>query len=796
MGKNKLCGRWLFVLVAVLLVFCLAGCSSKEEKISGFIKKGNALLEKGDATRAILEFKNALQLDPKNVEAMFCLGKAYLKEKKYRKAYAAFRSALDTDPNYDKARIELAALLASARQGKMALDELKAIKNPASLEPRYSIIKARALLAEKKYEEAVKVLSSIKDSDKNKDVQVLLCICYKEIGNHKAMMDALNRWRKIDPKDPASYLFLAQYYLEDGNREGASKELELMVKANPKDKLKLFRAQALERLGLIDEARKAYESLPETPEMLKAKAEFWRRQKNLAKAKAIFEKLIKENPKDVGAVVGYANVLATEGRIDEALKKLHEATKQDLAKEDREKIILAEATLYARQGEWKKAQNLCEEVLKENQGNMNAHLLLGKIFLLRNKLEDAEIHLNQVAVAQPNNVEAQLLLARCQMLNKKESVAIDTLRKALKNNPGSRNLRIELVKYYLFKKDYDQAISVLTKGITISPNDIVYKRLRGEIYASLKKYDNAEKDFLDIVSAKPENPLGYMEMGRLMLSQGKKDQAIKWFKKAYKTKNGWQMAIPALVKTYLAMGNVDAALKVVKDEVKKRPDSALAYYYMGATLISKKDLKGAEAAFRKAVELAPGWPAAYRALAELYMKQGKIAEATAQVEKMYEKSKSPSVGINLAILYEYEGKYKDAEKVYKELLKKYKKSPVLLNNLAYLYAEYSDNKKELAEAADMISQALALNPDTANFLDTAGWVAYKQGKLNAAWNYIQDALSKSQDVPIIELHAAILSYEMGRKDQAARYLEKVINQKLDQRSRKKALELKKKWGLS
>ncbi len=165
------------------------------------------------------------------------------------------------------------------------------------------------------------------------------------------------------------------------------------------------------------------------------------------------------------------------------------------------------------------------------------------------------------------------------------------------------------------------------------------------------------------------------------------------------------------------------------------------------------------------------------------------------MEDIYGKSKSPAIGLNLATLYEYQGKYREAISVYKELLAKYKKSPVLLNNLAYLYAEYSDNKDDLQKAADMISQALALKPNTANFLDTAGWIAYKQGKLNAAWNYIQDALSKSPDVPVIQLHAAILSHELGRNKQAEEYLEKVIQQKLDQKSRSRAIELKKAWGL-
>lgn len=773
----------------------LPGCTSKKEKVAKFISKGDALLAEGDATRAILEYKNALQIDPKNANAMVALGKAYLAKKEYRKAYGSFRSALEVDPSFDRAHLEVASLLSLARQGDKALDELALVKNPDQFQPRYSIIKARALVSLGRYQEAITVANSIANKDRNRDALLILGVCYRELGNVARLKATVSKWRQVNPKDPSPYIFMAQYYLKKGNRDKAAQELASMVKADPtNNKLKLFRAQALERLGLIKEAKAAYKQLPEEPSMLKARAAFWVRQKHFGKAKTLLNKILEVNPKDVQAAILLAEVLASEGHVDQALDRLENTPRKELSKEDSERLDLAEARLYLGLGEVKRAKQICTDVLQRNQGNMDAHFLLGRILLAQGELDKAEVHLSQVAVARPNDANAQILLARCQLLNKKDAVAGDTLKKALSNIPGDKRLRLELVRYHVRKKEYDKAIRLVEKGLEISPKDLVLLKVKGEIEAAQKNYEDAANAFENIIKVAPDNALGYMEMGRLMVAQKKYRSAIKWFKKAYATKNGWRVAVPALIQTYAIAGNLDKAIKVARDEVKKRNNSPLAHYYLGKALMAKGRFSEAESALSGAAQLAPEWPEPYRALAQMYLRQKKISKAIGQVEKMYKKARTLPVGLNLASLYEYSGQYQEAVKIYKELLQKHKKSPVLLNNLAYLYAEHFAEKKKLEQAADMVMQALALKPEAPNLLDTAAWIAYKQGKLNVAWNYLEDALDKGGQNAVIHLHAAIVARELGKNDIAWNHLEKAIQQKLDQRVRERAIKLKKQWS--
>jgi Tfp pilus assembly protein PilF len=62
-----------------LMVAILAACGGPEEKKLKFYNKGKELYEKGDYVKAKLEFKNAVQIDPKYVDAYYMLGIIALK---------------------------------------------------------------------------------------------------------------------------------------------------------------------------------------------------------------------------------------------------------------------------------------------------------------------------------------------------------------------------------------------------------------------------------------------------------------------------------------------------------------------------------------------------------------------------------------------------------------------------------------------------------------------------------------------------------------------------------------------
>ncbi len=779
--------RISFVLLLITFVLLVVGCTSKEHRVQEFISDGKKYIQKGEYKKAILEFKNALQLDPKNVKAMFYIGKAYLGIKEYRKAYSFFYNAVKLDPNFDEAKIELASLLLLARKSDDALNYLNSVNNLDKYEPKISILKAKAYFFKKKYKDAIDILLKIRGVQTNKEAQILLCFCYRNINDFNKMIECVRNWRNIDPKDVRSYLYLAQYFAEKGDKDRLLKELDAMVKNNPSPNVKLIYAISLEKFGFKKKAETVFSSLPDEVLFLKEKAKFYFRNKKIKKAEDILKKIIKKNPKDITSVTLLSKIYFLTKRPDLAYKEIDKTISILEKKEEIHKLLVLKAQFKAQQGMLKEAKKICKQVLKEDQANIDAHFLLGKILFFEGAFDKAEIHLSQVVTADPFNKEAQILLARCEFLNKKPAIAEDILKKALKNMPKDTQLRLELVRLYLLKKEYGNAISTLDEGLSKSPKNVLFLKTKGEIEIFRGNYKKAKSDFEKIINIVPESAIGYVELAKLYASKKDYDKALYYLKEAYKKKDG-RNVFSIIIDIYLRNKDIESAIKFCKTEIDKNPRFSLPYYFLGRLYLFKKDFEKAKTFFKKAISLSPNWQDPYKGLAVVYINEGKIDKAIGELENSFRRRPSISIGMALVTLYKHKRDFNKAEQIYKTLLKIHPNNTIILNNLAYFYAQYFSDSGKLKEARELIAKALSINPNNPDFLDTAAWIEYKLKNYNVAWAYIKDAVSRSEK-DIIKLHAAMISYELKELDEAKRFLKDILNSK-DPEIREKALKLR------
>jgi Tfp pilus assembly protein PilF len=97
--------------LSLALVLALAGCArTPAQQAAKFLSKGQALMEKKDYARAVLEFRNAESILPRNAEPHYQLGLAYLRSGDYRAGVAALLHAVELDPQHAGAQLELAEL--------------------------------------------------------------------------------------------------------------------------------------------------------------------------------------------------------------------------------------------------------------------------------------------------------------------------------------------------------------------------------------------------------------------------------------------------------------------------------------------------------------------------------------------------------------------------------------------------------------------------------------------------------------------------------------------------------------
>ncbi|HWE03474.1 MAG TPA: tetratricopeptide repeat protein [Tepidisphaeraceae bacterium] len=123
----------------------------------------------------------------------------------------------------------------------------------------------------------------------------------------------------------------------------------------------------------------------------------------------------------------------------------------------------------------------------------------------------------------------------------------------------------------------------------------------------------------------------------------------------------------------------------------------------------------------------------------------------------------------VSALYAKIGNRQSSEITLEEALKLDPKFPGAANDLGYLWTE--DGRK-LAEAQTLIEQAVAAEPHNVSFLDSMGWVLYKQGNFVEARKYLDRAIgttnsARTKSDPALLDHRGDTLYRIGAKDAAA-----------------------------
>jgi tetratricopeptide (TPR) repeat protein len=263
--------RMLWAAVLFMLMPVSAGCSGLEVKNPEFFKRGQGFFEQRDFVKARLEFKNAMQLDPKFAEASYMLGMTELQMGNPRQAYANLNRAAELAPDLLKAQIQMGWLLFAGQEVDCAMEKADLVlarepDNSEALMLRGSVFLARkdAESARTLLEGILKTKGSLPDKGyfllsaayrEKKDLQkaerilqagvesnqrsVLLHEALaRAYASNKALERAIPHLQKmidLEPENPRHKESLAFVYREAGREKEAVQLLDNMVSAEPKN---------------------------------------------------------------------------------------------------------------------------------------------------------------------------------------------------------------------------------------------------------------------------------------------------------------------------------------------------------------------------------------------------------------------------------------------------------------------------------------------------------------------------------------------------------------------------------
>lgn len=727
----------------LLVIFCstLSACSSADNKKAKHYQRALEYIKMSDDKAAILELKNAVQLDAKFADARYQLALLYLKAGDPRAAFAELQRTASLDPNNLDAGTKVAefhllshnmvesrkyvdqvlavnpnykdalALLANLDliekkipQAHEAID--KAIQQDANNDVLYNI-KARIFVAENKWAESEQLFKKAIElkPDHFPNYRNLLMF-YDQRKDEQALQTLLTTMLQKFPENPQLQLMLAGLYQKKGDLQKTEQALLQTIALQKDDSsFRLMLADFYKNHQMFDKAQEVLKSaITDFPKEIQLQVSLAELQFDLQKfpeAKTMMDTILASNPANGGANLLKARFLIRDGKNDEALQIITPLTNDYPKWPD---PFYYSALTNLRIGKIELAQKSIDQAIQINPANDRYHALAAEIHLVQGNGADAE---------------------------KEAGIAL---------NINSRNfiaMKI-LVQSMVQQKSYAKAIKIiesLDKKLLAGDADLL--GAAGMAYLGLKNVEKAKENISALLTLAPDNSKALSLL--TALTTGK---------------------------------DIDKAIAFVKKHIAAHPSGG-HYLLLGELYVNKKLYNEALQAFEKAQELRPEDPQGYILRAGLLKMMGKTDETIAQYnELLASHPNSIAALMGLATTFESVNRLADAKAKYLRVLELQPNLPAAANNLAWIIA--SEDNGDLGEALRLAMQAKQALPDQPNISDTLGWVHYKRKSYSLAISQFVQALERRPEDPSIRYHLALAQYANGEKGEAISLLEKVL----------------------
>src|SRR5207247_2989720 len=180
-----------------------------------------------------------------------------------------------------------------------------------------------------------------------------------------------------------------------------------------------------------------------------------------------------------------------------------------------------------------------------------------------------------------------------------------------------------------------------------------------------------------------------------LLAQGKRAEAQKEFETSLALTPAYVEPLAQLVSVAFGEKKPDVALERVQRQITRAPNSGELLFLLGEVQRVRGDLKKAEAAYLKALELEPRLIGPYLRLGDVYAREGDYDRALAKVERALRVNPESLPALMLSgVVYERKGDFAKAQEAFQKVLAVNPRFVPAANNLAYLlFARGGDKEK-------------------------------------------------------------------------------------------------------
>ncbi|MFT5728852.1 MAG: tetratricopeptide (TPR) repeat protein [Desulforhopalus sp.] len=738
---NKLAKLFLLILCVNLIVSCSTPDKDKVE----YYQSALEYIEKNESEAAILQLRNALQVDAKYGEAHYQLGLLYLEGKQPKKAFGSLLRAADLDPDNLDASLRVAQFYMFSRKTEESRERVEHILERDPKHLAALTLLANLELVDGKYTESIEVLEKIGPVvDTSDELQNLKGRIFAAQGQWEQAEEAFQKANDLDTDNLGNYRNLLQLYQKNQEKEKAEALLDKMVTQFPDNPLvRQLLANYYRSIGekelLLKELLEIIEIAPNNPRFRLQLAEYYR-----------------DNNRD-----------------DEAEKTLSEAK---LIEDGNADIAAALATLYFDQKKYDEANVLFEELEKNNPGHGGTKLLKTRFLLKDDNVRDGITLLQELNNDFPEWGEPYFFLGLAHYQLGDVDLAQNAVAMSIQKYARSAKYHTLMAQIFQTQGAFEEAGKEAIIALRLNPKNIRSALILSQALVDLKRYDQA----LSLLTNINDQVAGNAEvLGNLSLAY----LGLKKPEEAEKTLTTLLDAHPGTTKAVLLLlglrykDNPVEATSFVEQQIVKAPENSELQLLLGELFIKQEKYEDAQRVYKNLQSLQPEDATAYLTEAKLLRKLNRNDEALKLYETVLEiQPKSLSAHMGIADLLQINGDAEKAMEHYREVLKVKEDYVPAANNLAWLIASAPDG--DLGEALMLAMRAKQESPDSPSITDTLGWVHYKRKSYSLAMTQFELALEKIPDNPTMIYHLALAQHGNNQPEKALNTLSPIIEGKV------------------
>ena len=283
----------------------------------------------------------------------------------------------------------------------------------------------------------------------------------------------------------------------------------------------------------------------------------------------------------------------------------------------------------------------------------------------RGRMDDAIIEYEKLSSAFANNAIVFYNLGRVYKVNEEFNLAVQNYKIAMDLNP--------------FEEKYSLAIMAIAQE-KAKAGDTEYRR---------QEFDSAIENYKNAIHYSPSYTTAYFKLARTYFKMKDYENARIILGKNLEVDPRQEQSEKMLGDIYRGTGESEEAIKHYNQAISINSNYHQAYYSLGATLLSNRDLENARVALNSAIQLAPDYAKAYGALGTVDQELGEIDSAINNfLQAVTLDAKAFKIHYRLASAYNLQKQYENAKKSAKDCLN-------IKRNYAPAYFELGISEKAL-----------------------------------------------------------------------------------------------------